>query len=353
MPGPLAGLRIIEMGGIGPAPFAAMLLADHGAEVIRVDRPQGPEGVPPLMLRSRKMLRLDLKNDDDRASFKRLVATADGLIEGFRPGTMERLGLGPDTLCADSSRLVYGRMTGWGQKGPYAPFAGHDINYIALSGAAHICGPESQPLPPPALIGDMGGGGMFLAFSMLSGLLHVQRGGTGQVIDCAMTNGSALLMTMIHGFRADGQWADVRASNLLDGGAHFYGIYPTADGRFVAIGAIEPQFYKLFLERMGLAEDGAFCDQMTPARWPALRARLSEMFLTRTRDAWCAILEHSDVCFAPVLDLNEAPAHPQNVASGMFIRTNGVVQPAPGPHFSHTMLAPPEPPAPVFIGDLL
>lgn len=339
--GPLAGLRIVEIAGIGPGPFACMMLADHGAEVIRIERPGGTAGGIPvddgkdILARNRRRVAVDLKSAEGVAVVRDLVATADGLVEGFRPGVMERLGLGPDVLIDANPRLVYGRMTGWGQTGPYAPVAGHDINYIALSGALHACGPaDGKPIPPLNLVGDFGGGAMMLAFGMVSAILSAKATGRGQVIDCAMTDGSALLMSMIHSFRAQGFWADRRGVNLLDGGAPFYDSYETADGRYVAIGPIEPQFYALLREKAGLGRE--FDAQMDARRWPDQKAGLADVFRSKTRDEWCAILEGTDVCFAPVLSLDEAPAHPHNAARGTFIEVDGVIQPAPAPRYSAT-----------------
>jgi len=341
--GPLQGVRIIEIAGIGPGPFAAMMLADHGAEVIRVDRPGGVQaGVgsdasKDVLARSRRNIAVDLKSPEGAAVVRDLVATADGLIEGFRPGVMERLGLGPDALLARNPKLVYGRMTGWGQTGPYAASAGHDINYIALSGALHAIGRTGERPPPPLnLIGDFGGGGMMLAFGIVSAILHARRTGEGQVIDCGMTDGAALLTGIIWGLRAQGRWNDERGANLLDGGAHFYDTYETADGGFVSIGPIEPQFYALLREKLGLADDPAFDRHMDPTRWSALQERLTAVFRTKTRAEWCELLEHTDTCFAPVLSFDEAAAHPHNVARGTFIEVDGVKQPAPAPRYSRT-----------------
>lgn len=344
MPGPLTGIRIVEMAGIGPGPFAGMMLADHGAEVIRIERAgaKDPRAARDPLLRSRTTIALDLKSPEGIAAVRDLVRSADGLIEGFRPGVMERLGLGPNVLLADNPRLVYGRMTGWGQTGPLAPAAGHDINYIALSGALHAFGHAGErPTPPINMVGDFGGGAMMLAFGMLAALLHVQRGGEGQVVDCAMTDGSALLMAMIWGFRAQGMWGGARGENLLDTGAHFYDSYETADGKYVSIGSIEPQFYALLRDKAGLVEDADFDAQLDPRRWPALKAKLAALFRTRTRDEWCALMEGTDICFAPVLDFDEAVAHPHNVARGTFVEAGGVVQPAPAPRYSGLTLTPP------------
>ncbi len=342
MPGPLAGIRIIELAGIGPGPFAGMMLADHGAEVIRVDRPGARVDARDPLLRSRTLIGVDLKRAEGVAIVRDLARSADGLIEGFRPGVTERLGLGPDVLLADNPRLVYGRMTGWGQTGPYAAAAGHDINYIALAGALHAFGREGEkPTPPINLVGDFGGGGMLLAFGMVSALLHAGRTGQGQVIDAAMTDGAALLMSMMWGFRANGMWSDERGTNLLDTGAHFYDTYATADGLWLSIGSIEPQFYAELRARTGLDADPEFDAQMDRAAWGPLKAKLTALFLTRTRAEWCDLLEMTDVCFAPVLSMAEAPSHPHNAARGTFVTAGGVVQPAPAPRYSATAPAAP------------
>ncbi len=341
MSGALAGLRIVEIAGLGPAPFCGMMLADHGAEVIRIDRP-GASAIlvgaqRDLLNRSRTGLTIDLKRPAGTALVRRLTAQADGLIEGFRPGVMERLGLGPDPLLADNPRLVYGRMTGWGQTGPLAQAAGHDLNYIALTGALHASGRADQkPTPAINLVGDFGGGAMMLAFGMLAGLLSASRTGQGQVIDCAMTDGSALLMTMMWSAMAAGQWRDERGVNLIDTGAPFYDSYETADGRYVAIGSIEPQFYRLLLEKLGLTDDPAFARQHDRASWPQQRTQLEALFRTRTRDEWCALMEGSDVCFAPVLSMVEAARHPHNHMRTTFAEVAGVMQPLPAPRFSGT-----------------
>ncbi len=337
MPGALDGLTIVEMAGIGPGPFAAMMLADHGARVIRVEKP-GARGLPKDILnRSREIIELDIKSDDDIETLRKLIKSADGIIEGFRPGVMERLGLGPDDLLKDNPRLVYGRMTGWGQTGPYAPYAGHDINYIALSGALHSYGRSGdKPTPPVNAVGDFGGGGMMMAFGMLAGILSAQKTGQGQVIDCAMTDGSAILSALTYSFLASGMWRDERGVNLLDTGAHFYDTYETADGRYVSIGSIEPQFYAELRKYAGLEDDAGFDAQMDPQSWEPLKQKLTDLFRTKTRDEWCAIMEHKDICFAPVLSLNEAPDHPHNKERETYIDVDGVVQPAPAPRFSRT-----------------
>ncbi|TPG38971.1 CoA transferase [Sphingomonas koreensis] len=331
---PLAGIRIIEIAGIGPGPFCGMMLADHGAEVIRIERPDRPPDPKDPLLRGRAAVALDLKSPGDVAELRRLVATADGLIEGFRPGVMERLGLGPDVLRGDNPRLVYGRMTGWGQTGPRAHQAGHDIDYIAVSGALDAIGVAGgKPVPPINLVGDFGGGGMLLAFGMLAGILHAKATGKGQIVDAAMSEGSALLMTMMWGFRAAGRWPGPRGANLLDGGAFFYDTYETADGKYLAVGAIEPQFYAALRSVMGL--DGPEWDaQFDVAAWPRRKADLAAGFKTRTRDDWCAAFAGQEACVAPVLGFDEAPNDPHNVARGAFVERDGVVQPAPAPRFS-------------------
>ena len=338
MAGPLQGIRIIELAGIGPGPFAGMMLADHGAEVIRVDRPGARiDGRDPL-LRGRRLIGVDLKSTYGRALVLDLVKSADALFEGFRPGVTERLGLGPAQCHAVNPALVYGRMTGWGQFGPYANAAGHDINYIALAGALHTYGRAGQkPTPPINMVGDFGGGGMMLAFGMVAALLHAKTTGQGQVIDCAMTDGAAALMAMIWGFRANGIWQDERGVNLLDTGAHMYDTYECADGKWISIGSLEPQFYALLLAKTGLQDDPDFAAQMNAAQWPALKERLTTLFKTRSRDEWCADMEMTDVCFAPVLSMAEAPHHPHNLARGTFVEADGVMQPAPAPRYSATV----------------
>ena len=343
MPGPLEGIRIIEIAGIGPGPFAAMVLSDMGAEVLRVDRSQAVRGGDParpptdVLNRGRRSIGVDLKNPDGVETVLKLVERADALIEGFRPGVAERLGVGPDDCLRRNPKLVYGRMTGWGQDGPMASAAGHDINYIALAGALDPIGRAGQPpVPPLNLVGDFGGGGMFLAFGVVCALLEAQRSGEGQVVDAAMVDGAAILMSMFHGMRATGFWSEERGTNLLDTGAHFYDVYECADGKFVSIGSIEPQFYAELMQKTGLAGDPEFAAQMNRAKWPALKERLAEVIKTKTRDEWSEIMEGSDVCFAPVLSMSEAPEHPHNKARGTFTDVGGVVQPAPAPRFSRT-----------------
>ena len=336
MAGPLEGIRIIEMAGIGPGPFAGMMLADHGAEVIRVDRP-GRSVPEPVLGRSRKSIVIDLKSPEGIAVVRDLAKSADGLIEGLRPGVMERLGLGPAVLLADNPKLVYGRMTGWGQTGPYAPAAGHDINYIALAGALHTYGRAGEkPTPPINMVGDFGGGGMMLAFGMVAALLSAKSSGKGQVIDCAMTEGSAVLMGMIWGFRGMGAWKDERGVNLLDTGAHFYDSYACADGKYVSIGSIEPQFYAQLRRLAQLDADPDFDAQMNPASWGPLKAKLTTLFLSKPRAHWCALMEGTDVCFAPILSMAEAPLHPHNVARNAFAEIGGMMQPMPAPRYSGT-----------------
>ncbi|MEO7428713.1 MAG: CaiB/BaiF CoA-transferase family protein [Acidimicrobiales bacterium] len=351
MPGPLAGLKIIEIAGIGPGPFCAMMLADMGADVIRVDRSQnvvgGDPATPPadVLNRGRRSIGVDLKNPDGVEAVLSLIEVADGLIEGFRPGVMERLGLGPDAALVRNPKLVYGRMTGWGQDGPYAPTAGHDINYIALAGALEPIGRRGEaPVPPLNLVGDFGGGGMLLAYGLVCGLLSAQRTGEGQVVDAAMVDGAAVLTTMFHAFRAMGIWEDARGTNLLDTGAHFYDVYETADGKYVSIGSIEPQFYAELLRLTGLdGEDLPW--QHDKAQWPALKERIAAIFKAKTRDEWCELMEGTDVCFAPVLSLAEAPQHPHNVHRETFVELQGVVQPAPAPRFSATPASVQRPPS--------
>ncbi len=350
MSGPLSGVKILEIAGIGPGPFCAMLLADMGADVLRIDRAGhvrgGDPDVPPadVLNRGRRSVGIDLKHPEGVEVLLGLVETADALIEGFRPGVAERLGFGPDVCHARNPRLVFGRMTGWGQDGPYAQAAGHDINYISLAGALEPIGRAGQPpLPPLNLVGDFGGGGMFLAFGVACALFEAASSGQGQVVDAAMVDGAAVLMTMFHAFRAMGIWEDERGTNLLDTGAHFYEVYECADGRYVSVGAIEPQFYAELLERTGLAEEAPV--QMDRAQWPALKERMAALFLTKTRDEWCEILEYSDACFAPVLSIAEAPEHPHNVARGTFVAPQGIVQAAPAPRFSRTPGSIQRPPA--------
>ncbi len=340
--GPLQGIRVVEIAGIGPGPFAAMMLADMGADVLRIDRAQNVAAGPPaepsfdLLNRGRRSVGVDLKHEQGVETVLRLVERADALIEGFRPGVMERLGLGPDVCHARNPRLVYGRMTGWGQQGPIAHAAGHDINYIALAGTLHHIGRQGEkPLPPLNLVGDFGGGGMLLAFGVVCALVERQRSGRGQVVDAAMVDGAAVLMTMMHAFRHTGMFTDERGTNLLDTGAHFYETYETKDGKHVAIGSIEPQFYAELLKRTGLLGQ-ELPRQMDRGQWPVMKQRLEAIFRSRTRDEWCQIMEGTDVCFAPVLSMGEAYRHPHNVARRTFVEVAGRMQPAPAPRFDRT-----------------
>lgn len=341
----LSGIRVIEFQGLGPGPFCGMMLADHGAEVIRIARPGRAHDPHDVMARSRKSIAIDMKTAEGVAVARDLCASADALIEGYRPGVMERLGLGPDELLRANPKLIYGRMTGWGQQGPLASAAGHDINYIALSGVLSTIGRSGdRPVPPVNYLGDFGGGGMMLAFGIVAGILGVRMGRPGQVIDAAMTDGSALLAAMTWQFHNAGRWSDKRGTNLLDSGSHFYDTYACADGRFIAIGSIEPQFYALLRETLGIADDPTFDAQMDAEQWPAMKDKLAAIFATRTRDEWCAMMEGTDICFAPVLSLAEAPHHPHNAERKTFIPGIGdAVQPAPAPRFSATPAAPPRP----------
>lgn len=337
MAGPLQGLRVIEMAGLGPGPFCAMMLADMGAEVIRVDRKtSGPGPEFNAVDRGRRSIAVDLKKPGAAETILRLIEKADALIEGFRPGVMERLGLSPEICLRRNPRLVYGRMTGWGQQGPLAHAAGHDLNYIAITGVAHAMGHADRPPTPPLhLVGDLAGGAMMLAFGMLCALLETGRSGKGQVIDAAITDGVACLSTLYYSLRARGAWTDRRGDNFLDGGAPFYGCYECKDGTFISIGPLEPQFYALLLQLCGI-DDPAFGKQMDKTRWPEMKEKLATLFKGKTRGEWCALLEGTDACFAPVLDWNEATRHPHNVARDVFVEIDGLVQPAPAPRFSRT-----------------
>lgn len=336
--GPLHGVKVIELGGIGPGPFCGMLLADMGADLVCVERTAPPPLDPAVdcMRRNKRSIVLDLKQPEDRASFLRLVEKADALFEGFRPGVMEKLGLGPDECLAVNPRLVYGRMTGWGQHGPLAHAAGHDINYISLTGVLHATGRRAQkPVPPVPPTGDFGGGAMFLAFGLVCALLEALKSGQGQVVDAAMTDGSALLMALFHSLDAQGQLSMERGTNLLDSGAHFYDVYETRDGKYISLGAIEPQFYAELLQKAGLDSE-EFSPQLDARKWPELQRKLESLFKTRTREEWCGLMEGTDICFAPVLDLREAPQHPHNRARGTYVDVDGMTQPAPAPRFSRT-----------------
>jgi alpha-methylacyl-CoA racemase len=339
--GPLKGVKIVEMAGIGPGPFCAMMLSDMGADIIRVER-KGParlmaENKYMVLHRGRPSIGIDLKKPDGVEAVFKLIEQAEGLFEGFRPGVMERLGLGPDICLKRNPKLVYGRMTGWGQEGPLAQAAGHDINYIALTGALHAIGRHGEtPVPPLNLIGDFGGGGMLLAFGMVCALYEAQKSGQGQVVDAAMVDGSAALMAMMYGLRSAGIWIDERGKNFLDTGSHFYDAYETADGKYVSVGSIEPQFYALLLKHTGI-DDPDFQAQMDRSKWPEFKEKIAAIFKTKTREEWCEIMEGTDICFAPVLSLDEAVKHPHNVVRNTFVEVDGVLQQAPAPRFSRTM----------------
>ena len=336
--GPLKGLKIIEMAGIGPGPFCGMVLADLGAEIIRVDRVSaiGTGSKQDAANRGKRSIAVDLKSEEGVEVVLKLVETADAIFEGFRPGVMERLGLGPDVCSKRNKRIVFGRMTGWGQEGPLANAAGHDINYISLTGALAAIGrPGSPPVPPLNLIGDFGGGGMLLALGLVAALLESKESKKGQVVDAAMTDGSALLMTMIYTMQSSGVWKTSMGSNLLDGGSHFYDTYECKDGKFISIGSIEPQFYALLCQIADLDEE-VFGKQMSRDSWPEQKEEITKIFLNKTRDEWCDLMEGTDVCFAPVLDMSEAPKHPHNIERKTFIDLEGVTQPAPAPRFSRT-----------------
>ncbi len=339
--GPLQGVKIVEIAGIGSEPFAGMMLADMGAEMIRVDRREmAVEIIDPkfeVLNRSRRSVIIDLKKPEGIETVLRFVDQADALIEGFRAGVMERLGLGPDICIARNPKLVYGRITGWGQDGPMARVAGHDINYIAITGALNSIGNKNgKPVPPLNLLGDFGGGGLLLAFGMACALFEAQKSGKGQVVDAAMVDGVSVIMAMNHGLRASGFWSDQRGENMVDSGAHFYDTYETSDGKYVSIGSIEPQFYALLLEKLEIS-DPEFGDQLNPEKWSALKERVAERFKTKTRDEWCEIMEGTDVCFAPVLTLPEAYKYPHNVERNTFVEIEGITHPAPAPRFSRTV----------------
>ncbi len=353
--GPLSGVKVVEFAGIGPAPFCATLLSDLGADVVRLNRVSEVGTAPAaagvgsltegILTRGRRSVAVDLKNPEGVATALQLVSRADALIEGFRPGVMERLGLGPDVCLARNSRLVYGRLTGWGQEGPYAQASGHDLNYIALAGALAPVGRRGQrPVPPLNVVGDFGGGGMLLALGMVAALLETTRSGEGQVVDAAMVDGSAYLMMMMYELLGRGRWTEEREANPNDGGAHFYDVYETADQQYVSIAAMEPQFYAELLERTGLGDED-LPDQWDRSQWPAAKERFAAAFRQRTRQEWCEILEGTDVCFAPVLTMSEAPHHPHNVHRRTFVKVDGVLSPAPAPRFSRTTAPVPGPAA--------
>ena len=338
--GPLSGFKIIEMAGIGPGPFCGMMLSDMGAEVVRVERIGAGDKAPKdVLARNRRSIGVDLKRAEGVEAVLRLIDSADAVFEGFRPGVMERLGLGPEICLERNEKIVYGRMTGWGQSGPMAQAAGHDINYIALAGALHAIGRKGEkPVPPLNLVGDFGGGGMLLAFGMVCALLEAQKSGKGQVVDAAMVDGTASLMAMFYSMAAGGAFSENRGTNMLDGGAHFYDTYETKDEKYICIGSIEPQFYAELIEKAGL-DEGKYTPQMNQRSWPQLTEDLSDVFRSKTQAEWCDIMEGSDVCFAPVLSIFEAPTHPHNVARKSYLEVDGVMQQAPAPRFSGTEAA--------------
>ena len=349
--GPLEGMKILEVGGIGAAPFCGYMLSDMGADILRIDfkgRPRSLlEAKYDVLYRNRRSISINLKNPEGVKAVLRLIEQSEALIEGFRPGVMERLGLGPEICFKRNPRLVFGRMTGWGQQGPLSQAAGHDINYIALSGTLHAIGrPGEKPVPPINLLGDFGGGGMLLAFGIMCAVYEVRKSGKGQVVDAAMIDGAAALMAAFYGMRAAGEWSDQHGTNLLDGGAHFYDTYETADGKWVSIGSLEPQFYDLLLKHTGI-DDPKFQPQADKEKWPELKEKIAEVFKSKTRDEWCKIMEGTDVCFAPVLSFEEAVNHPHNIARNSFVAVENVMQPAPTPRFSRTKpeikWAPPNP----------
>jgi len=356
--GPLAGIRIVEIGALGPAPVAGMMLADLGAEVILVERKTGDamgslgkdksHSAKAFFNRGKKSIALDLKDPESIKDVQKLVSQSDALIEGFRPGVMERLGLGPDECLSVNPKLVYGRMTGWGQHGPLSQAAGHDLNYIALTGALFYSGHKDEtPITPPTYVGDMGGGAFMLTIGVVSALLHSKTGGEGQVIDVSITDGTATMSTLLLSLHQMGLWTNNRADNILDSGAPWYDTYECSDGKYVTVGALEPQFYKTLIGLLGLDEDPDFAHQMDKRKWPVCKLKMTQLFKTRTRQAWCDLLEGTDACFAPVLNFEEAPSHPHNAARETYIQPGGVLQPAPAPRFSSTALdirsAPPYP----------
>ena len=348
--GPLKGLRVVEFAGIGPGPFAAMLLADMGADVVRIDRPEARPRNNDVTLRGRRIVPMDLKQDAGRALD--LLDHAEVLIEGFRPGVMERLGLGPDIVLARNPKLVYGRMTGWGQSGPLAPYAGHDIDYIAITGALAAIGPAAKPVPPLNLVGDFGGGSLYLVMGILAAVLEARGSGKGQVIDCAISDCVVNLMSMFHGMMASGTWSTTREANLLDGGAPYYGTYECADGKFLAIGALEPQFYATLRTLAGLT-DPLFDEQRDPKLWPQQKARLAAIIRTKPRDEWAGLLQFSDACAAPILTMEEAPDHAHLKARGSLVTRDGITQSAPAPRFQRTQGELPGRPVPAAIAEIL
>tara|TARA_R110002072_G_scaffold171703_5_gene325432 strand:- start:16201 stop:17352 length:1152 start_codon:yes stop_codon:yes gene_type:complete len=341
--GPLSSLKILEFAGIGPGPMCAMLLSDMGAEVIRIDRmvkaDLGLKRDPKkdVMNRGRRSIAVDLKRPEGVELVLKMIEQADAITEGFRPGVMERLGLGPAVCMTRNKKLVYGRMTGWGQYGPLSQAAGHDINYISLTGALNAVGREGEvPVHPLNLVGDFGGGALYLAMGVLAAIIEAKSSGRGQIVDCAMTDGSASLMSMFYGMKSMGGWSEERGTNAIDTGSHYYNVYETADGKYISIGSIEPKFYQEMLEKTGLVDDDTLADQQDRDNWPDMKARFSEIFKTKSRDQWCQIMEGSDVCFAPVLNMQESIDHPHNIARETFVEVGGVVQPAPAPRFSVT-----------------
>ena len=336
--GPLSGYRIVEMAGLGPAPFCAMLLSDMGADVVRIDREGGSNPLDlkiDVLNRGRRSVALNLKTPEGIATAFALIARADAVIEGYRPGVMERLGLGPEECLAKNPRLVYGRMTGWGQEGPLAHAAGHDINYIALTGVLDAIGTDESVTPPLNLIGDFGGGALYLAFGVVCALLEARASGEGQVVDAAMVDGAAHLMTMMYGLSQQGKWTDKRQDNLLDGGAHFYGAFECSDGKWIAIGSIEPQFYRLLLDTLGIDSDAEGVSQ-SKEDWQRMREQLRQTFLREPQSHWCELMEGTDICFAPVLSMADAPEHPHNIDRSVFVKDFGITQPGPAPRFSRT-----------------
>jgi len=336
--GPLNGYRIVEMAGLGPAPFCAMLLSDMGADVVRIDREGGSNPLDlkiDVLNRGRRSVALNLKTPEGIATAFALIARADAVIEGYRPGVMERLGLGPEECLAKNPRLVYGRMTGWGQEGPLAHAAGHDINYIALTGVLDAIGTDESVTPPLNLIGDFGGGALYLAFGVVCALLEARASGEGQVVDAAMVDGAAHLMTMMYGLSQQGKWTDKRQDNLLDGGAHFYGAFECSDGKWIAIGSIEPQFYRLLLDTLGIDSDAEGVSQ-SKEDWQRMREQLRQTFLREPQSHWCELMEGTDICFAPVLSMADAPEHPHNKDRSVFVKDFGITQPGPAPRFSRT-----------------
>lgn len=346
--GPLKGLKVLEMAGLGPGPFCSMMLGDMGADVIRIDRPNPSplegDASSDINRRSRRSVTLNLKTDAGREAMLKLIGEADALIEGYRPGVMERLGLGPDVCLERNPKLVYGRMTGWGQDGPLAHSAGHDINYLAITGALHAIGTKDKPVPPLNIAADFGGGGMMLLVGILAAIYEAQASGKGQVVDAGMSDCVPLLLGSVYTRMANGAWDDEREANMLDGGAYFYGTYECADGKWISLGSIEPQFHALLLEKLDLAGDPLFQRQLEKDSWPAAKAKLEEVFKTKTRDEWDAIMAGTDVCYGPVLSLKEAPDYPHNKARGAFIEINGHMQGAPAPRFSRTPQDFPSPP---------